>query len=84
MELKKGKSIEVDPLVLADEYDGKMFAVIGHSENNVGCRFVCKSGGKHYTRLWHELTRDEQCSFLNDLGTMYSMFSHFLKPMKEE
>lgn len=82
--MKRDKKLELDVTKLADEYDGKMFAVIGHSENNVGCRFVCKSGGKHYTRLWHELTRDEQCSFLNDLGTMYSMFSHFLKPMKEE
>lgn len=82
--MKRDKKLELDVTKLADEYDGKMFAVIGHSENNVGCRFVCKNGGRHLARMWHELTRDEQCSFLNDLGTMYSMFSHFLKPTKEE
>ena len=82
--MKRDKKLELDVTKLANEYDGKMFAVIGHSENNVGCRFVCKKSGRHYARQWHELTRDEQCSFLNDLGTMYSLFSHFLKPMKEE
>lgn len=82
--MKRDKKLELDVTKLANEYDGKMFAVIGHSENNVGCRFVCKKSGRHYARQWHELTRDEQCSFLNDLGTMYSLFSNFLKPMKEE
>lgn len=82
--MKRKTELELDVTKLADEYDGKLFAVIGHSENNVGCQFVFNDGGKHYVRMWHELTRDEQCSFLNDLGTMYSLFSHFLKPTKEE
>lgn len=82
--MKRKTELELDVTELADEYDGKLFAVIGHSENNVGCRFVFKDGDKHYVRMWHELTRDEQCSFINDLGTMYSLFSHFLKPTKEE
>lgn len=82
--MKRKTELELDVTKLADEYDGKLFAVIGHSENNVGCRFIFKDGDKHYVRMWHELTRDEQRSFINDLGTMYSLFSHFLKPTKGE